>query len=317
MRIVVIGGTGHIGSFLVPRLVNAGHELVVVSRNERLPYIKHAAWDSVQLVKLDRNHPLLQNSFGSQIAVLQPDIVIDMICFDKSSAVDIVNALRGKVKQYLFCGTIWVYGFSELVPTDETRPRRPLTAYGIGKAEAESYLLTEAHRHQFPVSIIHPGHIVGPGWKPVNPAGNLNPEIFAQLAHGERIILPNLGMETLHHVHADDVAQAFQLAIEHPQAANGQSFNILAPQAVTMRGYADKIAEWFGKKAEISFLDWDNWRKNVNEEDAAITWDHLIHSPCCSIEKARQLIGYQPKYTSMDAIAEALNWQIKHNELVL
>jgi nucleoside-diphosphate-sugar epimerase len=35
MRIVVIGGTGHIGSFLVPRLVRAGHEVVNISRGTR------------------------------------------------------------------------------------------------------------------------------------------------------------------------------------------------------------------------------------------------------------------------------------------
>ncbi len=59
----------------------------------------------------------------------------------------------------------------------------------------------------------HPGHIVGPGWIPINPAGHLNPEVFTRLAHGQEVVLPNLGMETLHHVHADDVAQSFTAAM--------------------------------------------------------------------------------------------------------
>src|SRR4051794_41809400 len=44
MRVVVIGATGHIGSFLVPRLVRAGHDVVAVSRGERAPYREAPEW---------------------------------------------------------------------------------------------------------------------------------------------------------------------------------------------------------------------------------------------------------------------------------
>ncbi len=39
MRVVVIGGSGHIGTYLVPRLVVAGHEVISISRGEREPYL--------------------------------------------------------------------------------------------------------------------------------------------------------------------------------------------------------------------------------------------------------------------------------------
>ena len=42
----------------------------------------------------------------------------------------------------------------------------------------------EARRSSLPVTILHPGHLVGPGWAPINPAGNLNPEIFSRLLQG-------------------------------------------------------------------------------------------------------------------------------------
>ena len=44
MRIVVIGGTGHVGTYMVPRLVEAGHEVIVISRAQRQPYQPHGAW---------------------------------------------------------------------------------------------------------------------------------------------------------------------------------------------------------------------------------------------------------------------------------
>ena len=47
-RIVVIGATGHVGSYLVPRLVRAGHEVVALSRGEREPYVPAPEWRSVR-----------------------------------------------------------------------------------------------------------------------------------------------------------------------------------------------------------------------------------------------------------------------------
>ena len=55
MRVVVIGGTGHIGSYLVPRLVAAGHEVISVSRGKREPYHGSPSWATVRQVVTDRD----------------------------------------------------------------------------------------------------------------------------------------------------------------------------------------------------------------------------------------------------------------------
>ena len=99
------------------------------------------------------------------------------------------------------------------VPATEEGPRNAFGEYGLSKAEMERYLLAEARQGGFPATVLHPGHIVGRGWAPVNPQGNFNPAVFSALARGEELALPNLGLETVHHVHADDVAQAFVLAL--------------------------------------------------------------------------------------------------------
>jgi uncharacterized protein YbjT (DUF2867 family) len=48
-RIVVIGATGHVGTYLVPRLVRAGHDVVALSRGEREPYLPAPEWRHVDL----------------------------------------------------------------------------------------------------------------------------------------------------------------------------------------------------------------------------------------------------------------------------
>ena len=209
MRIVIIGGSGHVGTYLVPRLVAAEHEVINISRAQSEPYQSHSAWRLVQQVTADRTAEDAAELFGRRILELKPDVVIDLICFTLESAQQLVGCLRERVQHFLHCGTIWVLGHSVEVPATEETPRHPFGDYGIQKAAIQDYLLDQARRYGFPATVIQPGHIVGPGWIPINPAGNLDPNIFTRLARGEEVTLPNIGMETLHHVHADDVAQSF------------------------------------------------------------------------------------------------------------
>jgi nucleoside-diphosphate-sugar epimerase len=317
MRAVIIGGTGHVGTYMVPRLVETGFEVISVSRQRRAPYQAHAAWGSVQRVQIDRVAAEQAGSFGRQIRELAADVVIDMICFTADSARQLVEALRGHVRHFLHCGTIWVHGPSVQVPSAETQPRNPFGEYGINKAAIEAYLLSEAQRTGFPATVLHPGHIVGPGWVPLNPAGNFNPQVFADLAQGREVTLPNLGMETVHHVHADDVAQAFLRALANWSNAVGESFHVVSPAALTLRGYAEAMARWFGQPARLRFVPWEDWRTTVSEEDALKTWDHIAHSPNCSTAKAQRLLDYHPRYSSLQAVQGAVDWLVKNQALLI
>jgi nucleoside-diphosphate-sugar epimerase len=317
MRVVVIGGTGHVGTYLVPRLVEAGHEVICVSRSQREPYLPHGAWGQVETLEIDRVKADAEGSFGQRIAELSPEVVIDMICFSLDSARQLVEALRGKVFHFLHCGTVWIHGPSVQVPTTEEQPRRPFGEYGIQKAAIERYLLREARLNGFPATLLHPGHIVGPGWAPLNPAGHFNPEVFARLARGETLVLPNLGMETVHHVHADDVAQIFMQAIANRSAALGESFHVVSPAALTLRGYAEAMYAWFGEPVQLEFLPWDAWCQTVSQEEAQATWDHIAHSPNCSIAKAQRLLDYRPRYSSLQAVKESVTWLTEHGVIKL
>jgi nucleoside-diphosphate-sugar epimerase len=306
MRITLIGGSGHIGSYLLPRLVAAGHDVTVVTRGHHQPYRPHPAWKQAKTVVLDRTEQERAGTFAAEIAKTEPDAVIDLICFTLASAQHLVEGLQGRIQHFLHCGTIWVHGPSVEVPTTETQPRNPFGEYGIQKAAIERYLLGEARRTGFPATVLHPGHIVGPEWVPLNPAGNFNPEVYRRLKRGHTLTLPNLGMETVHHVHADDVAQSFMQALAHRSVAVGESFHVVSPAALTLRGYAEAVAHWFGQEASLEFLPWDVWRKTVNEADADATWDHIAHSPCCSIAKAQRFLDYQPRFSSLEAVFESL-----------
>src|SRR6185437_4114761 len=143
----------------VPRLVRGGHEVVAVSRGQREPYRADEAWASVERVDLDREAEDAAGTFGQRIAALDPDVVVDMICFSRASAEQLVDAVRGRVSMLVSCGSIWSRGILTEVPGTEDAPLNGWGAYGTGKAELEAYLLEQSAAGGVPATVIDPGHI--------------------------------------------------------------------------------------------------------------------------------------------------------------
>jgi nucleoside-diphosphate-sugar epimerase len=304
-RVVVIGATGHIGSYLVPRLVRGGHEVIALSRGTREPYHPSAQWDSVRRVTADRDAEDEAGTFGRRIAELRPDVVMDLICFTAASARQLVEALRPSRPLLIHCGTIWVHGNALRVPVTEDEPRTAYGEYGTGKADIEALLHRETMAGGVPSAVLHPGHISGPGWPVITPAGNLDPAVWTRLATGEPLALPDLGLGILHHVHADDVAQAFERAMSRP-AAIGASFHVVAEQAMTLRGLAAGVAAWFGREPVLELTDWAGFERQAGAEQAQVTREHTARSIAASIDRARQVLGYSPRYSALEALHEAL-----------
>ena len=211
------------------------------------------------------------------------------------------------------CGTIWVHGPALRVPVTEDEPRTAYGEYGTGKAEIEALLHRETLAGGVPAVVLHPGHISGPGWPVITPAGNLDPAVWTSLATGQPLALPDHGLGVLHHVHADDVAQAFERAMSRP-AAIGASFHVVAEQAMTLRGLATGVARWFGREPVLEFTDWAEFERRAGAEYAEATREHTVRSITASIDRAREVLGYAPRHSSLDALHEALTWLAAHGQ---
>jgi nucleoside-diphosphate-sugar epimerase len=315
MRVVVVGATGHIGSYLVPALVEDAHEVVALSRGLRDPYRSHPAWQSVRRVTVDRDAEDAAGTFAGRLADLHADVVVDLLCFTPESARQLVDGLGADGPALVHCGTIWVHGPAVEVPVTEDSARTPFGEYGTGKAAIERLLLDATHSGGLRSTVLHPGHISGPGWPIINPAGNLDPGVWRALANGEPLPLPNFGLETLHHVHASDVAAAFMLAVSRFDRAVGESFHVVSEAAVTLRGFAEAVAGWFGREARLAFLSWEDYQSAVAPEHAQATWEHISRSPSMSIAKAHSRLGYEPRYTSLQTAADAVRWLARNGEV--
>jgi len=318
MKVVVIGGSGHIGTYLIPKLVWAGFAVANVSRGKSKPYTTDGAWSEVENLVLDRGKEG-PGIFEKKIADLDADIVVDLINFTLEDTRHMVEALKNtNLSHYLFCSSIWAHGTAATLPAIEDLPRYPLCEYGKEKAACESYLHNLFRSEGFPGTSVLPGQISGPGWNIINPTGNIDPMIFQKIAQGKEIMLPNLGMETLHHVHADDVAQVFMNCITHRNQALGESFHAVSADSITLLGYAQAMYRWFGKEPKIAFLSWDAWCKHTGDDELCTsTYLHIARSGHYSIEKGKRLIEYYPRHTALEAIKESVTSMVERKVISL
>ena len=306
MKIIVIGGKGHIGTYLCPMLIKEGHEVICITRGKSKPYENDYAWEKVQNLTLDREN---DKDFPQKIADLNGDIVIDLINFKLEDTKNIVAALKKtNLVQYIFCSSIWTHGISETLPLDANSIKKnPIDDYGKEKFKCELYLKDLFLKENFPVSIVCPGQISGPGWNIINPWGNHNLKIFQDIIDGKEIFLPNFGIATLHHVHGKDVAQMFLRCIQFRNNALGRCFQAVSKNSITLYGYAKHIFEYFNKEVKIKFLDWKEWCEyEGNKEECDCSYYHIARSGSFSIEEEKKLINYEPQYTNVETIDMAI-----------
>ena len=370
-RIVVLGGTGHVGSYLCPLLASdPNNNVICISRGQSKPYPALSAtfhadnwwdrrtlgpsiqrqlhrhqktsntdttfleqyasegWGRVQHITLDRGTTAKEDfNFVGAVVALDPHVVIDLICFTHDSCARLIKGLKRSctnMGHFVHLGSIWIYGPSATVPTyEDDVVEEPLCEYGRGKLDIQRYLLTEATlgRCSFHISILHPGHIVGVGWCPLNPEGHFDPAVFLNMRDlAVPVQLPHRGLATLHHVHAIDVANAVIAILDQPEKASGEAFHIVSPQALTMRGYALQISRrLFGHAPLMQFPStWSEFAHEVGPDKAAMSKDHVDHSPHCSVDKLKEKLGFVPAYSSLDAIEECVQWLLEqdHGKLI-
>ena len=65
----------------------------------------------------------------------------------------------------------------------------------------------------------------------------------------------------------------------------------------------------------LEFLPYDKWAEGQTSEDATATWEHIARSPNCSIAKAERLLGYAPRYTSLQAVQESVAWLMANGRI--
>jgi hypothetical protein len=83
---------------------------------------------------------------------------------------------------------------------------------------------------------------------------------------------------------------------------------------MTQRGLAAGVARWFGREPVLDFVGWDEFARRAGQGPAEVTREHTFRGIAASIARAREVLGYAPRYTSLDALHEALAWLVANGQ---
>ncbi len=302
-KILVIGGYGHIGRFLVPRLVRSGWQVTAMTRGNK-PAPDTDAWRGLTHRHLVRDYQDLTKNqqWKGLLEDAGCNVVIDIL---GRNAPAIWQACPAAVSHLVVCGSAWMYGPPRQVPTPErTQADFPFEAYRTRYQHLLELLATQDKGPA--VSGVMPTNIAGPGKIPIEPYGGRELAIHKAMASGLEIVLPYDGLMLVHPSDAEDIAEVFALVAEQPDKAAGRMFNAASPYAVT---YADLVSIYsriHGQEIPVRAVEWEEFDLIVRPTPDQ-RYHHEAHM-CADITAARQTLGYEPKYTCEQALERAVEW---------
>jgi len=297
MKVMVIGGTGHIGQFLTLMLVEAGHEVLVVTRG-RLPVPAGAAWKDVRLLAADSQREEELRALTAH----RPEVVIDI----PGTAMTTYRAFRGSAQHVVAVGSLWMFGEPRVVPTpEETQGPCPFEGYARRYADIRR-MVSSGAADGLAFTAVMPPNICGPGSIPLDCLGGRDIELHRAHARGEEVVLPEGPEAIVGPCDAEDVARCIVLAVEGRQQAAGQVFNVGSATAITWTELVAAYSEIHGVTIPIRRVSWSQYVREVSPGMGH--WFHLKAAMCPDIGKARRLLGYEPRYSPRQALERAVEW---------
>ena len=316
MRILLIGGNGFIGRFVVAALKQEGHALAVFHRG-----IKAAPAD-VHEIRGDRNG---LNARAQEFKRFAPDVVIDLVISSDPQAQELMNIFRGATQRVIMLSSIDVYraagilhgtesGPLQEVPlTEESELRRTLHPYtpervqllrkifawvtdDYDKIPAEHTVMND---RELPGTVLRLPMVYGPG----DPLHRFY-SVVKRVADGRRhIIFP----ETLAGWHSprgyvENVAAAIALATTDERAVR-RIYNVCEEPSFSELEWARKIASEMEWKGEFVVLPVDRTPHHLLQPgNAAQHWT-------ATSARIRHELGYEEPVTIEEAIRRTISWE--------
>ena len=310
-RVLVTGGAGMIGQAIVRALLrDPDFEVRVCDQREVPGWIRQGA----EVQTGDLRDPLTARTAvsGATHVIHCAAIVGGIANFHRLpyTLTEVNNALYNgvigasiaeQVERFLYISSSMVFERAALFPTpedhiDDCLP--PVSAYGFSKLTGEIYCRAAHEQFGLPYTICRPFNAYGPGEMPDDEPGIAHavPDLIRKVLAGARpLAIFGSGEQTRTLTHVDDIAAGVLAALRSPAGLN-EDFNISASRELTV--------------AEIARIVWEA----CGEDPEEFALEHLPTFPVDvqrrwpSVEKARELLGWQARIEVEEGIAQTVEW---------
>ncbi len=317
MKVFVTGGAGYIGSVTTELLLDDGHEVVVF---DNLELGHRAAVDTrARLVEGDLRDA---DSIDAAMQEFRPDAVMHFAAYAlvgesmsqperyyKNNLIGALNladaALRAEVPRFIFSSTCATYGQPEKVPITEDTPQNPTNPYGESKLAFEKALNWYSECHGMITTFFRYFNACGATTRcgeDHDPEAHLIP-IVLQVAMGQREQVSIFGDDydtpdgtcIRDYIHIVDLARAHVLALGQKSS---DVYNLGTGTGFSVREVIDVVQRVTGKEIPVVMAP-RRWGDPARLVAAA--------------DKARDVLGWSPKFASLDAIVKsAWDWHQAH-----
>ena len=302
---LVTGGAGFIGSALVNRLVELGHSVRVVDnfstgfrRNldnclDRIDLVEgdlaelavcKAAVERVEYVLHQAAIPSVQRSVEDPISSHRANVTATLNM--------LVAARDAQVKRFVFASSSSVYGDSETLPKVETMPENPLSPYALTKLAGEKYSVVFHRIYGLPAVSLRYFNVFGPRQHPHSPYSAVISRFVDAALRGIRPIVYGDGGQSRDFTYVDNVVEANLLACL-ADGVDGMVFNVGAGQRHTLNDLLSSLSAIVGHLVEPEYA-------NARVGD-------VRHSQA-GIEKARRLLGFEPRGNFQEGLERTVDW---------
>ena len=326
MKVLVTGATGFTGSVLARKLFAAGHEVKAFVRNSSKMTFEHAS--EMEVVEGDITDTEKMKEAVKDVdwvfhiaALFRQAGIPDKVYYDVNvqATLDLLAAAKAAgVKRFVHCSTVGVHGHIEDPPADEEYRFSPGDIYQVTKLEGEQKALQFGKEHDFPVSVVRPGPIYGPG----------DLRLLKLFKLASKSVTPILGDGKIffNMVYVEDLADIFILAAEKDEAI-GEVFLGAGPENIRLNEIVDIIATLLGRPTrKIHLPVWPFQLAGTLCEKICIPLkieppiyrrrvDFFVKSRIFTIDKGRKVLGWDPKFNYEKGLAATVDWYKQENLL--
>ncbi len=313
MKVLVTGASGFIGGHLVPRLVDAGHSVVVTGRKastlEPFDHLSHVEKAMVPDVGPETDWRTVLRNVDTVVHLAARAHVLREAEGDALAAFRRVNthgsenlarqaALSG-VKRFIFLSSIGVHGNRSDSPLRETDELAPATAYALSKREAEQLLGACLTGTDTGLTVIRPPLVYGPG----------APGNFATLVRAvdKGWPLPLAGIDNRRSlISVDNLVDFIALCITRREA-EGETFLVSDGEDISTPALVKLLGEALGRPARLVAVPEPLMRVAAGLVGRGETWCKLADDLPIDAAKAKHLLEWYPPLTLREGIARAVS----------